>query len=78
MENMVDPSMPKSQKVHEMESKTKPAHGGQADNKSMSIIDEESDEDDDYQVPEANIEVTYPETTHYDTQLSLSIYVVQF
>nr|QTC20866.1 apostart [Poa pratensis] len=56
MENMVDPSMPKNQKLHEMESKTKPAHGGQTDNKSMSIIDEESDEDEDYQVAEANIE----------------------
>ena len=57
MENMVDPSIPKNQNIHEMESKTKPAHGGQTDNKSMSIIDEESDEDEDYQVPEANIEV---------------------
>jgi hypothetical protein len=62
MENMVDPSMPKNHKLHEMESKTKPAPGGHTDNKSMSIIDEESDEDEDYQVPEANIEVTFPET----------------
>ncbi|KAM0825160.1 hypothetical protein ACQ4PT_069738 [Festuca glaucescens] len=56
MENMVDPSMPKDQKRQEIESKIKAAHGGQKDNKSMSIIDEESDEDEDYQVPEANIE----------------------
>jgi hypothetical protein len=61
MENMVDPSMPKDQRRQEIEAKIKAAHGGQKDNKSMSIIDEESDEDEDYQVPEANIEVTYPE-----------------
>ncbi|KAM0847932.1 hypothetical protein ACQ4PT_054703 [Festuca glaucescens] len=56
MENMVDPSMPKDQRRQEIEAKIKAAHGGQKDNKSMSIIDEESDEDEDYQVPEANIE----------------------
>ncbi|KAM0847935.1 hypothetical protein ACQ4PT_054703 [Festuca glaucescens] len=60
MENMVDPSMPKDQRRQEIEAKIKAAHGGQKDNKSMSIIDEESDEDEDYQVPEANIEIPAP------------------
>ncbi|XP_024317775.1 protein ENHANCED DISEASE RESISTANCE 2 isoform X1 [Brachypodium distachyon] len=57
MENMFDPStVQKNQKNPEMESKTKPADRGQSDSKTMGIIDEESDEDEDYQVPEANIE----------------------
>ncbi|KAM0847928.1 hypothetical protein ACQ4PT_054699 [Festuca glaucescens] len=56
MEDMVDPSLPKNTNHHEMESKIQPVHGGQTDEKSTSIVDEESDEDEDYQVPEADIE----------------------
>lgn len=55
METMVDAdSEPKSRKLQEVDSKTKP---GQADNKNMGMIDEESDEDDEYQVAEADLEV---------------------
>uniref|UniRef100_K3YQ84 START domain-containing protein n=1 Tax=Setaria italica TaxID=4555 RepID=K3YQ84_SETIT len=38
------------------DSKTKPVDQGQAGNRSMGMIDEESDEDDEYQVPEADLE----------------------
>uniref|UniRef100_A0ACD5TL84 Uncharacterized protein n=1 Tax=Avena sativa TaxID=4498 RepID=A0ACD5TL84_AVESA len=69
MENMVDPSLPKNQRRQEIEAKIKAASTGQADNKSMSIIDEESDEDDDYQVPEANIEED-PNKTDNDCKLT--------
>jgi hypothetical protein len=49
METMFDvDSKPKFHKLQEVETK---------ENKNMGIIDEESDDDDDYQVPEANIEV---------------------
>ncbi|XP_008645142.1 protein ENHANCED DISEASE RESISTANCE 2 isoform X2 [Zea mays] len=48
METMFDvDSKPKFHKLQEVETK---------ENKNMGIIDEESDDDDDYQVPEANIE----------------------
>ncbi|KAL6657427.1 hypothetical protein ACP70R_005207 [Stipagrostis hirtigluma subsp. patula] len=57
MESMVDvASAQKYQKLQEIGSKTKPADQGQAENKNMGTIDEESDEDEEYQVPQANIE----------------------
>ncbi|XP_062217221.1 protein ENHANCED DISEASE RESISTANCE 2-like isoform X2 [Phragmites australis] len=57
MEPMVDAaSAQKYQKLQDVDSKTKPSGQGQADNKNMGMIDEESDEDEEYQVPEANIE----------------------
>lgn len=57
MESMVDAgSAQKDQKLEEVDSKTKPSEE-QADNRNMGTIDEESDDDEDYQVPEANIEV---------------------
>ncbi|KAK3127934.1 hypothetical protein QOZ80_7AG0580370 [Eleusine coracana subsp. coracana] len=56
MESMVDAgSAQKDPKLQEVDSKTKPSEG-QADNRNMGTIDEESDDDEDYQVPEANIE----------------------
>lgn len=58
METMVDAdSEPKSRKLQEVDSKTKPVDPRQADNKNMGMIDEESDEDDEYQVAEADLEV---------------------
>ncbi|KAK3125928.1 hypothetical protein QOZ80_7BG0611530 [Eleusine coracana subsp. coracana] len=55
MESMVDAgSAQKDPKLQEVDSKTKPSEG-QADNRNMGTIDEESDDDEDYQVPEANI-----------------------
>uniref|UniRef100_A0A0D9VB32 START domain-containing protein n=1 Tax=Leersia perrieri TaxID=77586 RepID=A0A0D9VB32_9ORYZ len=57
MENMVDTSsVKKDDKTEEVDTKNKTADRGQADSKNMGIIDEETDEDEDYQVPEANIE----------------------
>nr|CAB3448485.1 unnamed protein product [Digitaria exilis] len=58
METMVDAdSEPKSRKLQEVDSKTKPVDPRQADNKNMGMIDEESDEDDEYQVAEADLEL---------------------
>ncbi|KAF8676720.1 hypothetical protein HU200_046835 [Digitaria exilis] len=58
METMVDAdSEPKSRKLQEVDSKTKPVDPRQADNKNMGMIDEESDEDDEYQVAEADLEI---------------------
>lgn len=58
METMVDAeSGPKTHKFQDADSKTKPVDQGQAGNRNMGMIDEESDEDDDYQVPEADLEV---------------------
>jgi hypothetical protein len=54
---MVDPALPKNQKHHEMESNVRPAHGGQTDEESTSVVDQQSDEDDDFRDPQANIEV---------------------
>ena len=49
METMFDAdSEPKIHKLQEVDTKA---------NKNMGMIDEESDDDDDYQVPEADIEV---------------------
>jgi hypothetical protein len=57
MESMVDVgSAQKDQKLEEVDSKTKPSER-QAENKNIGTIDEESDDDEDYQVPQANIEV---------------------
>nr|CAB3445231.1 unnamed protein product [Digitaria exilis] len=57
METMVDAdSEPKNRKLQEVDSKTKPVDPRQADNKNMGMIDEESDEDDEYQVAEADLE----------------------
>ncbi|KAL6861420.1 hypothetical protein ACP4OV_017120 [Aristida adscensionis] len=47
-------SVKKDQKLQEANSKQ--ADSGQADNKTLDMVDEESEEDDDYQVPEANLE----------------------
>ncbi|XP_062189579.1 protein ENHANCED DISEASE RESISTANCE 2-like isoform X2 [Phragmites australis] len=57
MESMVDAaSAQKDQKLQEVDCNTKPADQGQAENKNMGTIDEESDEDEEYQVPQADIE----------------------
>ncbi|CAN6271095.1 unnamed protein product [Urochloa humidicola] len=57
METMVDAdSGPKGHKLQDADPKTKPVGQGQAGNRNMGMIDEESDEDDDYQVPEADLE----------------------
>jgi hypothetical protein len=45
-------SMKKDQNLQEPDSKTK-----QADNKHLDMVDEESEDDDDYQVPDADVEV---------------------
>jgi hypothetical protein len=81
MEDMVDPSLPINQKHHEMESKIQPVHGGQTDDQSTSIVDEKSDEDEDYQDPEANIEVRYlqnminlPHTLYIFSHFIISLY----
>uniref|UniRef100_A0A0E0L738 PH domain-containing protein n=1 Tax=Oryza punctata TaxID=4537 RepID=A0A0E0L738_ORYPU len=50
-------SLKKDKKLQEADLKTKQADLGQVDNKNLDMIDEESEEDDDYQVPEANLEV---------------------
>uniref|UniRef100_A0A0E0DVW1 PH domain-containing protein n=1 Tax=Oryza meridionalis TaxID=40149 RepID=A0A0E0DVW1_9ORYZ len=49
-------SLKKDKKLQETDLKTKQADFGQVDNKNLDMIDEESEEDDDYQVPEANFE----------------------
>jgi len=55
METMFDvDSEPKGHKTQEVDSKSKPVYQG---HKNMGMIDEESDEDDEYQVPEADLEV---------------------
>ncbi|XP_062227891.1 protein ENHANCED DISEASE RESISTANCE 2-like isoform X2 [Phragmites australis] len=57
MDNMVNAvSVKKDKKLQDVDSKTKQADSGQADNKGLDMIDEESDEDDDYQLPEASLE----------------------
>ncbi|OEL16463.1 Protein ENHANCED DISEASE RESISTANCE 2-like [Dichanthelium oligosanthes] len=57
MESMVDvASSQKDEKPNEVDPKTKPADQEHAENKNMGTIDEESDDDEDYQVPEADIE----------------------
>lgn len=73
MENMVDTSaVQKDDKksTEEVYSKTKTPDRGQADSKNMGIIDEETDEDEDYQVPEANIEVLHGQyiTLHMNSE----------
>jgi hypothetical protein len=58
MESMADVNLAqKDEKLKEVDSKTKPEDQQQAENKNMGTIDEESDDDEDYHVPEADIEV---------------------
>lgn len=58
MESMADvASSQKDEKPNEVDLKTKPVDQEHAENKNMGTIDEESDDDEDYQVPEADIEV---------------------
>ncbi|ONM25955.1 Protein ENHANCED DISEASE RESISTANCE 2 [Zea mays] len=57
MESMADVNLAqKDEKLKEVDSKTKPEDQQQAENKNMGTIDEESDDDEDYHVPEADIE----------------------
>ncbi|KAE8777823.1 protein ENHANCED DISEASE RESISTANCE 2-like [Hordeum vulgare] len=56
MEKMFDPSADQKNPKPRAIDKIKPLDRDQKDSRNMSIIEEESDEDDDYQVPEANIE----------------------
>uniref|UniRef100_A0A8I6Y5Q2 START domain-containing protein n=1 Tax=Hordeum vulgare subsp. vulgare TaxID=112509 RepID=A0A8I6Y5Q2_HORVV len=56
MEKMFDPSAEQKNPKPRAIDKIKPLDRDQKDSRNMSIIEEESDEDDDYQVPEANIE----------------------
>jgi hypothetical protein len=62
MEDMVD---------HEMESNVKPAHGGQTDDESTSVVHEESDEDEEFRDPQANIEVTSYHTMNNQFMITL-------
>nr|CAB3455226.1 unnamed protein product [Digitaria exilis] len=58
MESMADvASSQKDEKPNEVDLKTKTVDQEHAENKNMGTIDEESDDDEDYQVPEADIEV---------------------
>ncbi|CAN6206369.1 unnamed protein product [Urochloa humidicola] len=57
MESMTDVSASqKDENPNEVDPKTKPADQEHAENKNMGTIDEESDDDEDYQIPEADIE----------------------
>lgn len=57
MESMADvASAQKNEKLKEVDSKTKLTDQEYAENKNMGTIDEESDDDEEYQVPEADIE----------------------
>jgi len=51
MHAMVNSVLMKDQKLQESETKTK-----QTDNKILDMVDEESEDDDDYQVPQADLE----------------------
>lgn len=66
-------SMKKDQTVQESDLKTKQADLGQADNKSLDMVDEESEEDDDYQVPEADLEVNGLSFSHASFIVSIPI-----
>jgi hypothetical protein len=57
MHSMINAASVKDQMFQEGDSKAKQVYSGQADNKSLDMIDEESEDDDDYQVPEADLEV---------------------
>ncbi|KAK3131453.1 hypothetical protein QOZ80_6AG0506650 [Eleusine coracana subsp. coracana] len=63
-------SMKKDQNIQEGDLKTKQAYLGQADNKSLDMVDEESEEDDDYQVPEADLEAEEPTKSDSDAKNS--------
>jgi len=57
MESMANVNLAqKDEKLKEVDSKTKPEDQQLAENKNMGTIDEESDDDEDYHVPEADIE----------------------
>ncbi|CAD6216789.1 unnamed protein product [Miscanthus lutarioriparius] len=57
MESMADVNTAqKDEKLTEIDSNTKPADQEHVENKNMGTIDEESDDDEEYQVPEADIE----------------------
>uniref|UniRef100_I1PYZ3 PH domain-containing protein n=1 Tax=Oryza glaberrima TaxID=4538 RepID=I1PYZ3_ORYGL len=58
----------KDKKLQETDLKTKQADFGQVDNKNLDMIDEESEEDDDYQVPEANLEQEAPTSSDSDAK----------
>ncbi|TVU13087.1 hypothetical protein EJB05_46763 [Eragrostis curvula] len=60
----------KDQKLQEADSKIKQTDSGQADNKSLDIVDEDSEEDDDYQVPEADLEEDEPTKSDSDAKYS--------
>lgn len=58
MHNMISVvSVEKDHMLQDSNSKTKQVDSGQADNKILDMVDEESEDDDDYQVPEADLEV---------------------
>jgi hypothetical protein len=58
MHNMINAvSVKKDQMLQDGDSKTKQVDSVQAGIKSLDMVDEESEEDDDYQVPEADLEV---------------------
>jgi hypothetical protein len=57
MHFMINAVCVKDQMFQEGDSKTKQVYSGQANNKSLDMVDEESEDDDDYQVPEADMEV---------------------
>jgi len=58
MESMADVNTAqKDEKLTEIDSNTKPTDQEHLENKNMGTIDEESDDDEEYQVPEADIEV---------------------
>ncbi|KAF0902437.1 hypothetical protein E2562_016270 [Oryza meyeriana var. granulata] len=62
-------SLKKDKKLQEADLKTKQVDLGQIDNKNLDMIDEESEEDDDYQVPEADLEEE-PTRSDSDTKFS--------
>uniref|UniRef100_A0A0D9WL51 PH domain-containing protein n=1 Tax=Leersia perrieri TaxID=77586 RepID=A0A0D9WL51_9ORYZ len=62
-------SLKKDKKFQEADFKTKQADMGQIDNKNLDMIDEESEEDDDYQVPDADLEEE-PIRSDSDTKFS--------
>jgi hypothetical protein len=57
MHFMINAVSVKDQMFQAGDSKTKQVYSRQADNKSLDMVDEESEDDDDYQVPEADLEV---------------------
>jgi hypothetical protein len=76
METMFDvDSEPKGHKTQEVDSKSKAVYQG---HKNMGMIDEESDEDDEYQVPEADLEVLNHTTCKlYDCFTLVQVGIIQ-